>query len=69
VIDSKVAQTIARGFYWLLPNLAAFDVKSQVVHAMPVPVGYLVLTLLYGVAYVATLLTMAVMIFSRRDFK
>jgi len=27
------------------------------------------LTLLYGVAYVATLLTMAVMIFSRRDFK
>jgi ABC-type transport system involved in multi-copper enzyme maturation permease subunit len=69
VIDSKVAQTIARGFYWLLPNLAAFDVKSQVVHAMPVPAGYLVLTLLYGVAYVATLLTMAVMIFSRRDFK
>jgi ABC-type transport system involved in multi-copper enzyme maturation permease subunit len=69
VIDSKVAQAIARGFYWLLPNLAPFDVKSQVVHAMPVPAGYIALTLLYGVVYVAVLLTMAVMIFSRRDFK
>jgi len=69
VIDSAVAQTIARGLYWILPNLAPFDVKAQVVHALPVPAGYVALTLLYGAAYVAVLLTMAVMIFSRRDFK
>jgi ABC-type transport system involved in multi-copper enzyme maturation permease subunit len=69
VVDSKLAQAIARGLYWLLPNLAPFDVKAQVVHALPVPAGYIALTLLYGVAYVAVLLTMAVMIFSRRDFK
>ena len=69
VIESKAAQTIAHGLYWILPNLGPFDVKTQVVHAMPVPAGYIALTLLYGAAYIAVLLTMAVMIFSRRDFK
>lgn len=69
VVDSQAAQTIAHGLYWLLPNLAPFDVKAQVVHAVPVPAGYVALTLLYGAAYVAVLLTLAVLIFSRRDFK
>jgi ABC-type transport system involved in multi-copper enzyme maturation permease subunit len=69
VIDSRAAQTVARGMYWILPNLAPFDVKAQVVHALHVPAGYVALTLLYGAAYVAVLLTMAVMIFSRRDFR
>jgi hypothetical protein len=27
--------------YYVLPNFAAFDVKSQVVHAQAVPVSYL----------------------------
>jgi ABC-type transport system involved in multi-copper enzyme maturation permease subunit len=69
VVDSRPAQTLARGLYWVLPNLAPFDVKAQVVHALPVPAGYLALTLLYGATYVAVLLTLAVLIFSRRDFK
>lgn len=69
VVDSAAVQTLARGLYWALPNLAPFDVKAQVVHAIPVPAGYIGLTLAYGAAYVGVLLTMAVMIFSRRDFK
>jgi ABC-type transport system involved in multi-copper enzyme maturation permease subunit len=69
VVDSRAAQTLARGMYWILPNLAPFDVKGQVVHALPVAAGYIALTLLYAAAYVAVLLAMAVIIFSRRDFK
>src|SRR5262245_776176 len=45
VVDSQAAQTLARAMYWILPNLAPFDVKAQVVHALPVPVGYMALTL------------------------
>ena len=69
VLDNRGAVLIARGMYWILPNLAPFDVKAQVVHAQAVPLGYMALTLLYGAAYIAVLVTMAVMIFSRRDFK
>ncbi len=69
VVNSRATTMVARGLYWVLPNLAPFDVKTQVVHAQPVPVGYIATSLLYGAAYVGILLTMAVMIFSRRDFK
>jgi ABC-type transport system involved in multi-copper enzyme maturation permease subunit len=69
VVDSRGAATIARGLYWVLPNLAPFDVKAQVVHAQPVPAGYVALTLGYGAAYIGVLLVLAVLIFSRRDFK
>jgi ABC-type transport system involved in multi-copper enzyme maturation permease subunit len=69
VVDSPAVALIARGLYWVLPNLSPFDVKTQVVHAQPVAAGYMVLSIAYAVAYVGALLGMAVMIFSRRDFK
>ena len=69
VVDSPAAAKLARGLYWILPNLAQFDVKTQVVHAQPVPLGYMLVTSAYAVLYVAVLLVAAVVIFSRRDFK
>jgi len=69
VVDSAVAVQLARALYWVLPNLAPFDVKAQVVHGLPVSAGYMALTAAYGAAYIAALLTAAVIIFSRRDFK
>ena len=69
VVDSPAAARLARGLYWVLPNLAQFDVKSQVVHAQPVPFGYLALTVGYAALYVSMLLTIAVLVFARRDFK
>jgi ABC-type transport system involved in multi-copper enzyme maturation permease subunit len=69
VVDSPAAAKLARGLYWILPNLAQFDVKTQVVHAQPVPLGYLAVTSAYAALYIAVLLVAAVVIFSRRDFK
>jgi hypothetical protein len=69
VVDSPAAATLARGLYWVLPNLAQFDVKSQVVHGQPVPAGYLALAALYAVLYIAMLVGVATFVFSRRDFK
>jgi ABC-type transport system involved in multi-copper enzyme maturation permease subunit len=69
VTDSPVAQTLARGFYYLLPNLSFFDVKARVVHGDPVLATEIWLALGYAVVYVAALLTLAIWIFSRRDFK
>jgi ABC-type transport system involved in multi-copper enzyme maturation permease subunit len=69
VVDSKVAATLARGVYHVLPDLSAFDVKTEVVHGLPVSAGYIAATTAYGLAYVAALLLIATFIFSRRDFK
>ena len=69
VVDSPIAAWLARGLYYVLPNFAAFDVKAQVVYGQPVPAEYIALTALYGAVYLALLLTAAVVIFSRRDFK
>jgi len=69
VVDSPMAVRLARGLYWVLPNLGQFDVKSQVVHGQPVSIGYLAMTTGYAALYAAMLLTIAVYVFSRRDFK
>jgi len=69
VVDSAAAAKIARGLYWVLPNLAQFDVKAQVVHGQPVPAGYVALVCAYGLVYIGLLLTLAISVFSRRDFK
>ena len=36
VVESPAAAWLAQALYWVLPNLAPFDVRSQVVHAQPV---------------------------------
>src|SRR5438270_771735 len=69
VVESRVAQTIARGAYWVLPNLEPFDVKAQVVHGQHVTAGYVALVAAYGVVYIGILLVIATFVFSRRDFK
>ena len=51
VLDSRGAAILAAGLSYVLPDLAAFDVKAAVVHAQPVTVGYMMLTTASGAAY------------------
>ena len=69
VVESPMAGRFGRWLYYLLPNFAAFDVKTQVVHALPIQPGYVLQTVAYAAVYITLLLAAAVMIFSRRDFK
>jgi ABC-type transport system involved in multi-copper enzyme maturation permease subunit len=69
VVDSKPAVWMARGVYHVLPDFSAFDVKTEVVHGLPVTAGYVGATAAYGAAYIAGLLAVSVLIFSKRDFK
>jgi ABC-type transport system involved in multi-copper enzyme maturation permease subunit len=69
VVDSPVAIGLARGLYYVLPNLSSFDVNAQVVHGLPVGWRYLAVTSAYGATYIVILLVMSATIFSRRDFK
>lgn len=69
VVGSPAAAALGRTLYYVLPNFAAFDIKAQVVHALPIEPGYLVLTVGYAVVYISLLLVASAMIFARRDFK
>ena len=65
-VDSPVAAAVGRAVYYVLPNFAAFDIKAQVVHALPIERGYVLLTTGYALVYIALLLAAAVVVFSRR---
>jgi ABC-type transport system involved in multi-copper enzyme maturation permease subunit len=68
VVDSPAAARLARGLYWVLPNLAQFDIKADVVHGAHVPLGYMAIAVAYAAVYIGVLLAIAVLVFSRRDF-
>jgi ABC-2 type transport system permease protein len=69
IVESRPAIWLARAVYHVMPDLSAFDVKTEVVHGLPVPAGYVATSVAYGAVYIAALLIGAVVIFSRRDFK
>jgi ABC-type transport system involved in multi-copper enzyme maturation permease subunit len=69
VVDSAAAAGVARAVYWILPNLSQFDVKNDVVHGVRVPLGYMGVATAYAALYIAALLVVSSLVFSRRDFK
>jgi ABC-type transport system involved in multi-copper enzyme maturation permease subunit len=69
IVVSKPAIWLARGVYHVIPDFSAFDVKTEVVHGLPVTAAYVGSTVAYGLVYIAALLLAATFIFARRDFK
>ena len=69
VFESPMVGSVARAVYYLMPNLARLDVKSAVVHAVPVSASYVSLAALSGVLYIGVLLVASTLVFSRRDLK
>jgi hypothetical protein len=69
IVNSQTAVWVTRGLYYVLPNFAAFDIKAQVVYGAEVPLTDVALTALYGLVYVAFVISGALAIFARRDFK
>lgn len=69
VVASPAAGRLARGLYWVLPNLAQFDIKADVVHGKVVPAAHVGVAVAYAVLYISMLLVISIAVFSRRDFK
>ncbi|MDH7512941.1 MAG: ABC transporter permease [Clostridiales bacterium] len=57
-----------QALYALLPDLENFNFKTEVVYGLTVLPKYYLFSALYGLAYTAFILTLAVLIFKRRDF-
>src|SRR5688572_7216978 len=59
VVDSRAGVWAARALYHVLPDFSSFDVRTQVVHGLPVPSAYVATTAGYAAAYAAALLLAA----------
>jgi ABC-type transport system involved in multi-copper enzyme maturation permease subunit len=69
VVDSAPVAFLARAAYYVLPNLAPFNVRTEVVYGVPVSASHILLTLAYAVVYTTALLVAAMAVFRRKDFK
>jgi ABC-type transport system involved in multi-copper enzyme maturation permease subunit len=66
---SAAARALTLAAYRLLPDLELFNLKAQAANELPVPHGAATTAALYGAAYAAICLVLAIAIFSRRDLK
>ncbi|MBX3244697.1 MAG: ABC transporter permease [Acidobacteria bacterium] len=68
-LGSAFAQYVLTAVYYLLPNLSMFSFRTEAANGM-IPNGPMLLGgTAYAIVYIAILLTAAVIIFSRRNFK
>jgi ABC-type transport system involved in multi-copper enzyme maturation permease subunit len=63
------ARAAALAAYRVLPDLELFNLKAHAANELPVPPGATSTAALYGIAYAAVFLVLAIAIFSRRDLK
>ncbi|GFO66742.1 membrane protein [Geomonas limicola] len=59
----------ANALYYVLPNFSAFDLKVNAIYGVPLSGQGTLLTVLYFAVYVAMLLLVATVLFSRREMK
>ena len=60
---------ITDALYWLLPNFDRLDIKGPAANGDPIELARVALSSAYAVLYSAVLLSAAVLLFRRRDFK
>lgn len=66
-VPSPLARVLVNGLYYGLPDLETFNVRSQVVYEMRVGAEYLLDAAAYAGAYTAGMLTLAILLFRRKD--
>jgi ABC-type transport system involved in multi-copper enzyme maturation permease subunit len=68
-IDSVTAKLIFNGIYYLLPNLSNFTFITESAHGITPPAPMFLTTAVYAILFDVVLITIAILIFSRRNFK
>jgi len=58
---------VSHAVLYIFPNLAAFDLKQSAAHGLLVPAKELLFLTTYGLGYTTAALTLAILIFRRRD--
>ena len=67
--DSEFFQSASEILYWILPNFQVLNGSHYAVHNTSMPLDQFLASLGYGLGYTVGVLCLAVMVFSKKDFK
>jgi Cu-processing system permease protein len=67
--DSSVTRAVLTVLYYLLPNLSNFNFIAQASHGVRPPVKLIISATVYAIIYISILISAAVLIFRKRNFK
>jgi ABC-type transport system involved in multi-copper enzyme maturation permease subunit len=65
---SPVTIKLVQAAYYLFPNLSLFNIKLQAAHDLPVSAQYITWTIIYGMVYTCLSITLAALIFRKKEF-
>ena len=68
-LEAPWARALCAGLQRLLPDLAPFDVKGQVVHGVPLPMDHVGYALVYLLLYGGAVLALACAAFQRKEMQ
>ena len=68
-LNSTAARILFDGIYYVLPNLSNFSYITEAAHGHVPSAQLFVLSAVYAVIFDTVLITLAVLIFARRNFK
>ncbi|MEW6686031.1 MAG: ABC transporter permease subunit [Candidatus Edwardsbacteria bacterium] len=68
-IPSELIKILCYLFYYILPNLENFNIKSKIVHQIPVSFEYILSAIAYGIIYAVAVLLLTSIIFQKKSFK
>jgi Cu-processing system permease protein len=54
--------------YYIFPNLSFFDIKTQAAHAISIPISSTIWIVLYGLIYTSLCITIAALVFRKKEF-
>lgn len=67
-IPAGILKVMAQIVYTILPDLENFNFKTEVVHGLTIPPQVLLYSAAYGFLYTVFILSLAILVFRRRDF-
>jgi ABC-type transport system involved in multi-copper enzyme maturation permease subunit len=65
---SPVTVKLVQAAYYIFPNLSFFDIKTQAAHGLSIPASSVAWIVFYGLVYTGLSITLAALIFRKKEF-
>jgi Cu-processing system permease protein len=65
---SSITIKAVEAAYYIFPNLSFFDIKTQAAHGISIPLSSTLWIVLYGLVYTSLCITIAALVFRKKEF-